>query len=85
MDQFKQERLMAQGRRAELNHKIKEWELEAKALVASIRGNLSPLEADVTKLKTAQAAQSAKRLDEVVKKIREAKIEIAKIQEALGG
>lgn len=84
MNSLKQERLMAQGRLAELKHKYSERDLEGKALIASIRNQLDPFETDITNIKAGQVENSADRLLVIVTEMQEMKTQIASLEAALG-
>lgn len=79
------ERVMLKGMLADAKKKFKEADLEASALVVSIRTVLNPYEEDLTLLDVDKALIMMKRLNELVSTLRELKGKIKKIEEELNG
>lgn len=73
------------GQLADLRHQYTEMDLEASAIVISLRMQLNPHEKDLTKLPVGGIENSADRLRELVEKMREIKTQIAELEEAIRG
>lgn len=78
-----QERLAAKGLLADLRRQVRELDIEASALIASVRQKLSPYEDDLTKLKINEASVSMKRLEKVQAEFIEKSEKIKRIEEDL--
>lgn len=78
------ERLIWKGQLADLKQQSRELELEARALVASIRMQLNPHEPDITKIKAEEVENSADRLREIVEKLRHMRVQMQQLREDLG-
>jgi len=79
------ERVILKGMLADAKKKYKEADLEASALIVSIRNVLNPYEDDLTLIDTEKALVMMKRLNELVKNLRELKNKIRKFEEELNG
>lgn len=79
------ERILWKGQLAELKHQYTEMDLEATALVASLRMQLNPMEEDVTRLPVGQIENSADRLRELVEKMQKMKAQMVRLEEAIRG
>ena len=81
---MRQEILAAKGQLAVSRRELIELEVQARGLVQLVRGALSPYEKDVTFLRADEAASAAASLAEVIRKMKEIKAEIAKLEADLG-
>ena len=79
------ERIMLKGILADAKKKYKDADLEASALVVSIRAVLNPYEEDLTLLDTEKVLIMSKRLHELVSALKELKQKIKKMEEDLNG
>lgn len=79
------ERVVLKGMFAEAKKKHREADLEASALVVTIRNLLNPYEEDIASFDTEKILVMAKRLHELVLNMRDLKQKIKKIEEDLNG
>ncbi len=78
------EKYLWKGQLADLKQQYHQLELEVSSLVINIRTLLNPYEEDVTHLPVKEIRVLSSRLEEVVQEMREIKIRIKKLEEALG-
>lgn len=79
------ERLLAQGKLAELKKKFKDKDLSASALLTTARTLLNPYEEDLTLIDIDKALVTVKLLQKTISEMKELKEQIRHLEEALNG
>lgn len=79
------EKIIAKGYLADAKKRYREKDLEASALIVSIRMLLNPYEEDLIKIDTEKLIVMSKRLHECIEELKSLKARIQKLETELNG